>query len=67
MKTITIKIDDLILVETEIILLKNKNLLSSYINKALKSYNIIQKKQISGRCFINKNWISILTEKQIYY
>jgi len=44
MKTITIKIDDLILVETEIILLKNKNLLSSYINKALKSYNIIQKK-----------------------
>jgi len=55
MKTITIKIDDLILVETEIILLKNKNLLSSYINKALKSYNIIQKKQISGRCFINKN------------
>jgi len=68
MKTITIKIDNLILAETEIILFKNKSSLSCYINEALKSYNFIQKRKLLGTCLANESFqvkeesISVLKE-----
>ena len=44
MKTISLKIDDLIFEETEKILSKNKKPRNRYINEALEYYNHIQKR-----------------------
>jgi hypothetical protein len=55
MKTITIKIGDLLFAETEKIRLNNKLSLNCYINKALKSYNILQKRKITGKCLAKES------------
>jgi len=57
MKSITIKITDLLFAETEIILLNNKSSLNSYINEALKSYNIIQKRKLLGEKLANESFL----------
>ena len=44
MKTISLKIDNLIFEETEKILSKNKKPINRYINEALDYYNQIQKR-----------------------
>ena len=46
MKTISLKIDDLIFAETEKILSKIKKPRNRYINEAIEYYNRIQKRQI---------------------
>lgn len=46
MKTISLKIDDVIFEETEKILSKNKKARNRYINEALDYYNRIQKRVI---------------------
>ncbi|MDD4969173.1 MAG: hypothetical protein PHT07_07050 [Paludibacter sp.] len=48
MKSITIKISDKLFVATEIILWHNISSLNSYLNEALKSYNILQKRKLLG-------------------
>lgn len=44
MKTVSLKIDDLIFEETEKILSKNKKPRNRYINDALEYYNHVQKR-----------------------
>lgn len=44
MKTVSLKIDDLIFEETEKILSKNKKARNRYINEALDHYNRLQKR-----------------------
>ena len=46
MKTISLKINDLIFEETEKILSKNKKPINRYINEALEYYNQIQKRML---------------------
>jgi hypothetical protein len=46
MKTLSLKIDDSIFGETELILLKIKKPRNRYINEALEYYNKIQKRKI---------------------
>ena len=46
MKTISLKINDLIFEETEKILSKNKKPINRYINEALKYYNQVQKQML---------------------
>ena len=46
MKTISLKIDNLIFEETEKILSKNKKPINRYINEALKYYNQVQKQML---------------------
>ena len=44
MKTISLKIDDRVFMETEDILMKIRKPRNRYINEAIKNYNSIQKK-----------------------
>ncbi len=46
MKTVSLKIDDLIFEETEKILSKNKKPRNRYINDALEYYNRVQKRML---------------------
>ena len=46
MKTVSLKIDDLIFEETERILSKNKKPRNRYINDALEYYNRVQKRML---------------------
>jgi hypothetical protein len=46
MKTVSLKIDDSIFIETEVILAKIKKPRNRYINEALDFYNRIQKRKI---------------------
>ena len=46
MKTISLKIDDLVFEETEKILAKNKKARNRYINEALDYYNRLQNRQL---------------------
>ncbi|MEI6754679.1 MAG: hypothetical protein WCK78_16110 [Paludibacter sp.] len=46
MKTVSLKIDDLIFEETEKILSKNKKPRNRYINDALEYYNCVQKRML---------------------
>ena len=68
MKSITIKIRDLLFAETEIIVLNNKSSLNSYFNEALKRSNIIQKRKILGEKLASESFqvkddsISVLHE-----
>ena len=49
MKIISIKLDDIIFIETELILEKIKKPRNRYINEAIQYYNRFQKKQISAQ------------------
>ena len=46
MKTVSLKIDDLIFEETEKILAKNRKPRNRYINDALEYYNRVQKRML---------------------
>jgi hypothetical protein len=49
MKTLSLKLDDLVYQETELVLEKIKKPRNRYINEALAYYNRIQKKKIIGK------------------
>ncbi|MDO9154745.1 MAG: hypothetical protein Q7U47_13755 [Paludibacter sp.] len=68
MKTISLKIDDLIFEETENILAKNKKPRNRYINEAIDYYNKVQKrlnleKRLKNESnLIGKESMKVLTE-----
>ncbi|MBU0486500.1 MAG: hypothetical protein KKA07_00720 [Bacteroidetes bacterium] len=49
MKTLSLKLDDIIFQETEQVLAKIKKPRNRYINEALQYYNRLQKKRITAR------------------
>jgi hypothetical protein len=68
MKTVSLKIDDSIFCETEVILAKIKKPRNRYINEALEYYNRIQKRKIlesklrKESALVMKESISVLKE-----
>jgi hypothetical protein len=68
MKTVSLKIDDVIFEETEKILSKNRKPRNRYINDALEYYNRIQKRMLLEKSLklesetVNEDSLNVLKE-----